>query len=111
MKKSLLLSLSFAAAMLLAATSISRADDKKVTVTGEGQCAKCSLKKADSCQNAVVVEKDGKKTTYLLEANDVSKKFHKNICSETKKIKVTGTHKEVDGKHILVASQIDVVEK
>ena len=110
MKKTLILSLSLGGLFLLAATT-ANAEDKKVTLKGEGQCAKCALKKADSCQNTVTVEKAGKKTTYFIEQNDVSKKFHKNICSETKTIEAVGTVKEVDGKQILVASEIKVVEK
>jgi hypothetical protein len=105
MKKSLILSLS-----LLAATALYAAD-KEVTLTGEGQCAKCSLKKSDSCQNTVTVEKNGKKTTYYIEKNKVANDFHKNICQATKEIKATGSVKEVDGKQVLVASKIEVVEK
>ena len=41
-------------------------DDKKVTIKGDGMCAKCALKETKTCQNAVIVTKDGKKTTYYL---------------------------------------------
>jgi len=60
------------------------ADDEK-TVTGEGKCAKCALKETDSCQNVVQVMEGNKTVTYYLVHNDVSKKFHENICKETKK--------------------------
>jgi hypothetical protein len=80
------------------------------TITGEGQCAKCSLKETAKCQNAIVVEKDGQKTTYYLAKNKVANDFHKNICTTTKKVKATGTVKEEDGKKILTASKIEVVE-
>ncbi len=82
----------------------------EVTITGEGQCAKCSLKETKKCQNAIVVEKDGTKTTYYLTQNKVSKAFHKNVCQETKKVKATGEVKEEDGKKILTATKIEVVE-
>jgi len=111
MKKSLILSLSAGALFLLAATSLSLAEDEKVTLEGKGECAKCSLKKTDSCQNTVTVEKGGKKTTYFIEHNDVAKKFHKNICQEAKDIKVVGTVKEVDGKQVVTASEIEVAKK
>ena len=80
------------------------------TLTGEGKCAKCSLKETSSCQNAVVVEEGGKDVTYLITHNDVSKKFHKNICQETKKIKVVGEVKEVDGKKEITPTEITVAE-
>jgi len=86
-----------------------RADDEK-TVTGEGKCAKCALKETDSCQNVVQVKEGDKMVTYYLVHNDVSKKFHDNICKETKKITVTGTVKEVDGKQQLTPSKIELVK-
>jgi hypothetical protein len=111
MKKTLILSLSLGALFLLAATTASQAEGKQVTLKGEGQCAKCGLKQADSCQNTITVEKGGKKTVYFLEQNDVSKKFHKNVCQAAKQVEATGTVKEEGGKHILVASKVAVVEK
>src|SRR5437867_11915594 len=85
------------------------ADDGK-TVTGEGKCAKCALKETDSCQNVVQVKEGGKTVTYYLVHNDVSKKFHDNICKETKKITVTGTVKEVDGKQQLTPTKIELAK-
>lgn len=111
MKKSLLLSLSLGGLFLFAVATSANAEEKKVTLTGQGQCAKCELKKADSCQNTVTVEKSGKKTVYFLEKNEVSNKFHKNICSGVKEIKVVGTVKEVDGKHLVTATEVSLVEK
>ena len=84
------------------------ADAKTEKITGKGECAKCSLKKADSCQMALTT-KDG--TTYLVENNDVSKKFHKNICTEQKEVAVTGTISEKDGKKQITAKTIDLVKK
>ena len=43
------------AALALGATTL-RAEDKAVTLTGEGKCAKCALKVADKCQNVVEVK-------------------------------------------------------
>ncbi len=86
-----------------------RADDEK-TVTGEGKCAKCALKETDSCQNVVQVKEGDKTVTYYLVHNDVSKKFHDNICKETKKITVTGTVKEVDGKQQLTPTKIELAK-
>jgi hypothetical protein len=80
------------------------------TITGEGQCAKCSLKETKACQNAIVTEEGGAKVTYYLAKNAVSKAFHKNVCTEVKKVKATGEVKEEAGKKVLVPSKIDVVE-
>jgi len=98
---------------LLAVTALTmttRADDKAVTLTGEGMCAKCELSETKKCQNAVKVTKDGKSTVYYLEDNQLSKDFHKNLCSSTAKITVTGTVAEKDGKRVLTATKIDLVK-
>ncbi len=42
--------------------------------------------------------------------NDVSKEFHENICKGMKKVKATGTVKEVDGKMQLTATKIELVK-
>src|SRR6266480_1830437 len=106
-------SLAVAAVMALlfgAATLRSVAADKAVTITGEGKCAKCALKETKECQNVIQTEKGDKKVTYYLVQNDVSEKFHKNICKASKKVKASGTVKEVDGKMELTATKIEVAE-
>src|SRR4051794_33636367 len=80
------------------------------TISGEGQCAKCSLQETKACQNAIVTDEGGQKVTYYLAKNAVSKAFHSKICKETKKIKATGEVKEEDGKKVLVPSKIEEVE-
>jgi len=92
-------------AMALAISAF--AADKEVTVTGDGQCAKCSLKETKKCQNAIKTA-DGK--TYYLADNDVSKKFHDEICQETKKVTATGKVTTKDGKMELTASKIQLVK-
>ena len=74
-------------------------------------CAKCELKETKACQNAVKVKEGGKTVTYYLVHNDVSKKFHKSICTSTEKVKVTGTVKEVDGKMELTPTKIDLAKE
>ena len=105
MKKSILSVAAMAAVLAFAQSAV--AADKEVTINGTGMCAKCELKETKTCQNAVQVEKDGKKTTYYLAENKVSKDFHKNVCSETTKVTATGTVKEVDGKMQLTATKIE----
>ncbi len=103
MKKNLL-ALSITGLFLLSATAF--AADKAKTVTGEGQCGKCSLKKTDACQNVIVAKEGGKEVVYYL-VGDVSKKFHKdNLCSGKKEVKATGTVKEVNGKLELDATEL-----
>ncbi len=89
---------------------VARAADEK-TITGDGLCAKCALKETKDCQNAVQVEEGGKKVTYYVVQNDLAKKFHKNICKSTEKVKVTGTVKEVDGKMEITPTAMDLVKE
>ena len=115
MKKTIVLLTGIAGLLLLASTMPTMAADegagKKVTITGMGKCAKCALHETDTCQNVIEADEHGKKVTYYLEKNDVANKFHKTICQTSKDIKVTGTVKEVDGKQVVTASKIDLVEK
>jgi hypothetical protein len=96
----------FIAAALLTLGFAATGFAKEVTLTGEGKCAKCALKKSDSCQNVVEV-KNGDKTTVYYLTGDVSKGFHKNLCSATAKVKVSGEASEKDGKHELKVSKIE----
>jgi hypothetical protein len=107
MKKLLVLSLSIAGLMLSASNAF--AADKEVTISGEGQCAKCSLKKADACQNVIVAKEEGKEVVYWLAKNKVANDFHgKNLCQGTKKVKAVGTVKEVEGKKEFTISKIEL---
>ena len=93
--------------VLFAASAMALAADKEVTLTGEGKCAKCALKKADKCQNVVEVKEGEKTTTYKL-TGDVSKGFHGEICSQTKKVKVTGSLDKEHGE--LAVTKIEAVK-
>ena len=84
------------------------ADKTEVTVTGDGQCAKCALKETKKCQNTIKTA-DGK--MYYLADNKVSKDFHEDLCKEAKKVTATGTVKEVDGKKELTVSKIELVSQ
>ncbi|MBM3876488.1 MAG: hypothetical protein FJ386_07195 [Verrucomicrobia bacterium] len=100
-----------AAALMLGVTSVlAEGKGKEITITGKGCCAKCCLKETDKCQNAVTVEKDGKKTTYYLVENSVSSAFHKEICKEIKPVKVTGTCEKKDGRLLVTASKIELAK-
>ncbi len=100
-----------AAAVLFACVGLVRAEEEKVTITGEGLCAKCALKETKDCQNAVIVTKDDKKTTYYLEKNGFFKDAHTTLglCQATKdapvKVKVIGTVVEKEGKKYLTPTE------
>jgi RecG-like helicase len=101
--------------LLLALTAPAFAEDqdakgKEVTITGEGKCAKCTLKEGDKCQTVIEAKKDGKTEKYYLTKNDVSENFHEDVCKEAKKVTATGTVKEVDGKKELTASKIELAK-
>jgi RecG-like helicase len=83
---------------------------KDVTITGEGQCAKCALHETKSCQNTITVEENGKKVTYYLAQNKISKDFHDNICKAPAKVTATGTVKEEHGKMQFAATKIELAK-
>jgi len=111
MKKAISLFVSIAglAAWTLATPGFA-AEKGEVTITGEGKCAKCSLKETDKCQNVIQTKEDGKTVTYYLAKNDVSNNFHDHLCKETQKVTAKGTVKEVDGKKELTASSIELAK-
>jgi hypothetical protein len=92
--------------LVFAAMGLSlRAEDTKIA--GDAMCAKCELKQVDACQMAIQVKNaDGKKETLLVENNQVSKDFHKNICKETKAVNGEGAITEKDGKKTITLTKI-----
>ena len=96
---------------LFGASLVWAAEPAPVTLVGQGQCAKCSLGKSDTCQNVVVVTKDGKEEVYWLTQNPLSEKFHDNVCTAPKEIKVVGVVKETAGKKEITATSIELVKK
>jgi len=102
---------------LVLALAPARGDDvKPVTMTGDGVCAKCTLKEAKSCQNVLVVREGGKEVKYYLAKNKVANDFHHDsgICSATKDVPIRttaiGTVKEQGGKKVLTATKIKLAE-
>jgi hypothetical protein len=101
-----------AVGVLCSGLSFLRADEKgtKITIKGDGMCAKCALKEAKKCQNAVVVTRDGKKTTYYL-TGKLSDEVHKSMgfCSASKdepvKVEVTGTCEKKGDKLVLTPTE------
>ncbi len=110
MKKTSLLITGIIGLMLLTLTTPAFAAEKERTITGEGKCAKCALHETEKCQTVIQVEKNGKKTSYYLAQNDVSKAFHENVCKESKKVTATGTVKNEDGKKVMTVTKIDLAK-
>lgn len=77
-----------------------------VTITGEGKCAKCSLKETAKCQNVIEVTENGTTTKYYLADNKAAKDYHKTVCTKTVKTTATGTVEEKDGKKVLTATEV-----
>ncbi len=109
MKKHLMTSLVVTGLALALQMGALAADEEK-TITGEGACAKCVLKQAEACDLTVTAEESGKKVTYHLAKNDVTKQQGKKLCAEKSKVKVTGTVKTVNGKQELTPIKIEEVK-
>jgi hypothetical protein len=104
-----LIKFAVAASLAAAVFTVRAAEGKDLTVTGTGSCAKCELKKSDKCENVVSV-KDGDKTTLYYLTGDVSKSFHKNLCSGTAKITVSGKATKDGDKNLIAVSKIEKVD-
>ena len=106
MKKLALLSIIVLSALGL---SVQAADTTKIQ--GDGTCAKCDLKTATECQNAIIVTgADGKKETILCDANDVSKAFHGKICKGAEKVTAEGVISVKDGKKTIALTKIELAK-
>ena len=98
MKKSIIVLLAVAGLTAGVTSSLAESGAKEITLKGKGTCLKCALKESDSCQNVLVQEKNEKLTKFYLVQNEVSKKFHPEICTESKPITVVGVCKKVGDK-------------
>ena len=96
--------LAVALALVVGFVSTAVADE---TVTGKLTCAKCSLKKADQCQDVLITtDAAGKTTEYYVEKNDVAKAFG-HTCKGEKPATVTGAVSEKDGKKWIAATKME----
>lgn len=85
---------------------------KEVTLKGELCCAKCELKTADKCTNAIEVERKNKKTgetkkvVYILDDEGAKAPYHGKLCTGRTKGSVTGViTKEGDSVKIKPAKE------
>lgn len=86
--------------LALTLTTASYAEEKEKTLEGTVCCAKCELKKADKCYTVIKVKEGDKDVIYWFD-EDSSKKYHKEICTETKDGTVKGKVKK-DGEKMMV---------
>lgn len=106
MKKIALLTTTLIAALGL---SIQAAETTKIT--GDASCAKCDLKKTDSCQMAIKTKNaDGKEEIILAENNKIAKDFHSNICKSTEKVNAEGTITEKDGQKVIALTKVELAK-
>jgi hypothetical protein len=99
------LTLTFA---LAAGLALSAAAADEVTLDGTIVCAKCTLKKPDAkeCQNVLLVpDKDGQDAEYYLAKSEAGDAVGE-ICMERKKVTVTGTVAEKEGRKWITASKV-----
>ncbi len=101
-----------AALAVAGAAALAAAADTSVTLDGTMVCAKCALKKADAkeCQNVLLVpDKDGADQEYYLAKSESADKYG-HVCTNKKKVKVTGTVSEKDGRKWITPSAIEDVK-
>jgi hypothetical protein len=78
----------------------------ETTLTGSVMCAKCTLKKAEKCQDVLVVKGDnGATTEYYVAKNETSEEAG-HACTKEYKATVTGEVTEKDGQKWITASKI-----
>jgi hypothetical protein len=95
----------------LALVSFVRADDKKeITVKGDVCCAKCEMKKQDTCNAVILVRAGDKEEIYYFDA-DSQEKHGQECCKEKKPATITGTVTEKDGKKWIAVTKIEYQKK
>ena len=89
---------------LVAAGTVSA---EEMTLNGTLKCAKCALKKAEKCQDVLVVtDAAGAATEYWVVKNEAAEKAG-HQCKTEAKATVTGVVSEKDGTKWITASKIE----
>jgi hypothetical protein len=94
----------FGLGVVLALAQNALADDEK-TLEGTICCGKCELKKSAACHTVIKVKEGDKEVVYWFD-DDSSKKYHKEICTETKDGTVKGKVKKDGDKMIVTVSEL-----
>jgi hypothetical protein len=85
---------------------------KEVTLKGVVLCAKCALKEAKACQNAIQVKEDGKEVTYYFDDKGAGEEYHEEVCGGDKKEgTVKGTVTVKDGKKYIKPAKVEYTKK
>jgi hypothetical protein len=92
------LSMLLGLAVLLALVVGVQAEGKEKTLKGTILCAKCELKEAKKCTNAIRVKEDDKDVVYYFDDKGGKEEYHKEICQGPKEGSVTGKVSEKNGK-------------
>jgi Family of unknown function (DUF6370) len=79
---------------------------KEVIIKGQIACAKCALAIEKSCATVVVEKKDKKDVIYYFDAES-HKKFHEDICSESKDGTVTGIVTTKGTKNFIAVKKLE----
>ncbi|MBL8796057.1 MAG: hypothetical protein JNM56_19305 [Planctomycetia bacterium] len=95
-------------ALSLALVASVHAQDKEKTLKGTITCAKCDLKLEGfaKCHTVIQVKEGDKTVTYFFD-DAGSKKYHKPVCTESKKGSATGTVSEKDKKQIITVTKVE----
>ena len=97
-------------AVLLALVVGVQGEEKEKTLKGTILCAKCELKEAKKCTNAIRVKEGDKDVVYLFKDKGAKEEYHKEICQGPKEGSVTGKVSEKDGKKIVTATKVEFDE-
>ena len=88
---------------------VTAASAGEVTLKGTIVCAKCTLKKPDAkeCQNVLLASgPDGKEVEYYM-AKSAAADAVGEVCTAKKKVTITGTVSEKDGRNWIIASKVE----
>lgn len=101
------------AAVTLAGSAVSRADEKDGTKKLEGKltCTKCALGETDKCGHALIVKADGKDVKYYLNDKGGAEKYHGKCCKADVDAIVTGKIVEKDKKHTIDSPKVEFPKK
>ena len=80
-----------------------------ITLKGKALCAKCQLHQAALCQTVIQVKDGENSQNYYLVQNDVSRKFHEDVCKQARPVTVTGSVSEMNGQLFFIPSKIALV--
>jgi hypothetical protein len=109
MKNVLILTTALATLLPVSAADPGNAAKEKA-VEGMAKCAKCALHESATCQTVIEVKKAGKKQTYYLADNEVSKSFHPNVCTAPKEVKATLTVTGAKSNKLYTAKKIELAK-